>query len=98
MYAALGLHLSPEDFDLIQVILHFAIIMVGGIGSLIGSILGSSLIVAVPEVIRHFEWLVGSEEWIFGVAIIAVILFLPCGLSSLLAKLHPIFKDRYYRK
>ena len=98
MYAALGLHLSPEDFDLIQVILHFAIIMVGGIGSLIGSILGSSLIVAVPEVIRHFEWLVGSEEWIFGVAIIAVILFLPRGLSSLLAKLHPIFKDRYYRK
>ena len=80
MYAALGLHLSPEDFDLIQVILHFAIIMVGGIGSLIGSILGSTLIVAVPEMIRHFEWLVGSEEWIFGVAIIAVILFLPRGL------------------
>ena len=98
MYAALGLHLSPEDFDLIQVILHFAIIMVGGIGSLIGSILGSTLITAVPEVIRHFEWLVGSEEWIFGVAIISVILFLPRGLSSLLAKLHPIFKDRYYRK
>ena len=97
MYAALGLHLSPEDFDLIQVILHFAIIMVGGIGSLIGSILGSTLIVAVPEMIRHFEWLVGSEEWIFGVSIIAVILFLPRGLSSLLAKFHPIFKDRYYR-
>ena len=97
MYAALGLHLSPEDFDLIQVILHFAIIMVGGIGSLIGSILGSTLIVAVPEMIRHFEWLVGSEEWIFRVSIIAVILFLPRGLSSLLAKFHPIFKDRYYR-
>ena len=97
MYAALGLHLLPEDFDLIQVILHFAIIMVGGIGSLIGSILGSTLIVAVPEMIRHFEWLVGSEEWIFGVSIIAVILFLPRGLSSLLAKFHPIFKDRYYR-
>ena len=27
MYAALVGHLSPEDFDLIQVILHFAIIM-----------------------------------------------------------------------
>ena len=97
MYAALVGHLSPEDFDLIQVILHFAIIMVGGLGSLIGSILGSILITATPEVIRHFEWLVGSEEWIFGVAIIVVILFLPRGLSSLLAKVNPIFKDRYYR-
>ena len=97
MYAALVGHLSPEDFDLIQVILHFAIIMVGGLGSLIGSVLGSILITATPEVIRHFEWLVGSEEWIFGVAIIVVILFLPRGLSSLLAKVNPIFKDRYYR-
>ena len=97
MYAALVGHLSPEDFDLIQVILHFAIIMVGGLGSLIGSILGSILITATPEVIRHFEWLVGSEEWIFGVAIIVVILFLPRGLSSLLAKVNPLFKDRYYR-
>ena len=26
-----------------------------------------------------------------------IILFLPRGLASLLARLHPIFQDRYYR-
>jgi len=95
MYAALVGHLSPEAFDLVQLILHFAIIMVGGLGSLVGSILGAVLITATPELFRDWP---GFEELMFGVVIILVILFLPRGLASLLAKAHPMFKDRYYRK
>ncbi|GMQ75296.1 MAG: branched-chain amino acid ABC transporter permease [Gammaproteobacteria bacterium] len=95
MYAALVGHLSPEAFDLVQLILHFAIIMVGGLGSLVGSILGAVLITATPELFR--DW-AGFEELMFGVVIVLVILFLPRGLASLLAKVHPMFKDRYYRK
>lgn len=94
MYAALVGHLSPEAFDLIQVILQFAVIMVGGLGSLIGSILGAVLITATPEIFRGWP---GFEELMFGLMIVLVIMFLPRGLSSLLAKVHPIFKDRYYR-
>lgn len=95
MYAALVGHLSPEAFDLVQVILQFAVIMVGGLGSLIGSILGAVLITATPELFRDWP---GFEELMFGVVIVLVILFLPRGLASLLAKVHPIFKDRYYRE
>jgi branched-chain amino acid transport system permease protein len=94
MYAALVGHLTPEAFNLVQLILHFAIIMVGGLASLTGSIIGALVITAMPEIFRGFP---GFEELIFGLLIILVILFLPRGLASLLARVHPIFRDRYHQ-
>lgn len=95
MYAALVGHLTPEAFNLVQLILHFAIIMVGGLASLTGSIIGALVITTMPEIFRGFP---GFEELIFGVLIILVILFLPRGLASLLARVHPVFRDRYHRE
>jgi branched-chain amino acid transport system permease protein len=95
MYAALVGHLSPTSFDLSELILQFAIVMVGGLGSLVGSVLGAAVLTAAPEFFRDFP---GFEELLFGVLIIAVILFLPRGLASLLARAHPMFRDRYYRE
>jgi branched-chain amino acid transport system permease protein len=94
MYAALVGHVTPAAFDLTELILEFAVIMVGGLGSLVGSVLGAVVITSAPEFFRN--WL-GFQELLFGVLIVIVILFLPRGLSSLLARLHPIFVDRYYR-
>jgi branched-chain amino acid transport system permease protein len=94
MYTALVGHLSPEAFNLIQLIVQFAIVMVGGLASLTGSILGALLVTATPEIFRDFP---GFEEMVFGVVIVVVILFLPRGLASLLARVHPVFRDRYYR-
>ena len=94
MYAALIGHLTPIAFDLTELILQFAIIMVGGLGSLVGSVVGAVVITAVPELFRALP---GFQELLFGVLIVLVILFLPRGLASLLARLHPVFHDRYYR-
>ena len=94
MYAAEVGHLTPGAFDLVELILEFAIIMVGGLGSLVGSVIGAAIITAAPELFRSFP---GFQELIFGVLIILVILFLPRGLASLLARVHPVFEDRYYR-
>jgi branched-chain amino acid transport system permease protein len=94
MYAALIGHLTPIAFDLTELILQFAIIMVGGLGSLVGSVLGAILITAAPEL---FRGLPGFQELLFGILIVLIILFLPRGLASLLARLHPVFQDRYYR-
>jgi branched-chain amino acid transport system permease protein len=95
MYAALVGHVTPIGFDLTELILEFAIIMVGGLGSLTGSVIGAAVITAAPEFFRDWP---GFQELLFGLLIIAVILFLPRGLASLLARLHPIFVDRYYRE
>jgi branched-chain amino acid transport system permease protein len=95
MFAISVGHLSPVSFDLSELILQFAIIMVGGLGSLTGSIIGAAIITAAPQVFISFP---GFAELVFGLLIILVILFLPRGLASLLARLHPIFVDRYYRE
>ncbi|HUK07886.1 MAG TPA: branched-chain amino acid ABC transporter permease [Stellaceae bacterium] len=95
MYAALVGHLTPTSFDLTELILQFAIIMLGGLGSLTGSVLGTIIVTALPELFRDLP---GFEELAFGVMIVLVILFLPRGLASLLARAHPIFRDRYYRE
>lgn len=94
MYAALVGHITPISFDLTELILQFAVIMVGGLGSLLGSVLGAVVITATPEFFNNFP---GFQELVFGLLIILVLLFLPRGLSSLLARAHPVFRDRYYR-
>ena len=94
MYAALVGHITPISFDLTELILQFAIIMVGGLGSLTGSVLGAAVITATPEFFHNFP---GFQELVFGLLIVLVLLFLPRGLASLLAKAHPLFRDRYYR-
>jgi branched-chain amino acid transport system permease protein len=95
MYAAQVGHLTPPAFDLSELVLEFAIIMVGGLGSLLGSVLGAAIITAAPELFRDLP---GFAELVFGILIMLVILFLPRGLASLLARLHPVFADRYYRE
>ena len=94
MFAISVGHLSPVSFDLTELVLQFAIIMVGGLGSLAGSIIGAAVITVAPQVFISFP---GFEELVFGLLIILVILFLPRGLASLLARVHPAFVERYYR-
>lgn len=95
MFAALVGRVLPESFGLIEVIVHFAMVLVGGTGSLIGSVLGGVTLTAAPEYFRQFP---GMEELFFGAIIIFILLFLPKGLASVLAKLSPIFRERYYRE
>ena len=89
MFAVSVGHLSPVSFDLTELIRQFAIIMVGGLGSLTGAIIGAVIITAAPQVFISFP---GFDELVFGLLIILVILFLPRGLASLLARLAPDFR------
>ena len=95
MFAASTERVFPESFGLTEVIVHFAMVMVGGAGSLIGSVIGGAVLTVLPEYFRQFP---GMEELFFGAIIIAVLLFLPKGLASLLAKVSPLFHERYYRE
>ena len=95
MFAISVGHLTPVSFDLNELILQFAMIMVGGLGSLAGAVIGAAVVTALPQVFVNFP---GFEELVFGLLIVLVILFLPRGLASLLARAHPIFTDRYYRE
>lgn len=95
MFAISVGHLSPPSFDLTELILEFAIVMVGGLGSLVGSVIGAVVMTALPQIFSSFP---GFQELVFGILIILVLLFLPRGLASLLVRLSPILADRYYRE
>lgn len=95
MFAALVGRVFPESFGLIELILHFAMVLVGGTGSLIGSVIGGVALTAAPEYFRQFP---GLDELFFGLIIILILLFLPKGLVSILAKFSSIFRERYYRE
>jgi branched-chain amino acid transport system permease protein len=95
MFALLVGHVTPESFNLVQLILHFAIVIVGGIGSLAGSVIGAVVLTSAPELFRDFP---GFEELFFAVLIILVLMVLPKGLASLLARKVPLFRERYWRE
>ncbi len=94
LFAVLIGHVAPESFGLIELILHFAMVLVGGLGSLFGSVLGAVALTALPEYFRRFP---GLYEMFFGGLLIVFLLIQPRGLSALCAKWWPALRDRYFR-
>ncbi len=94
MYAALTERVFPESFGLTEVIVHFGMVLVGGTGSIVGSVIGAITLTALPEYFRQFP---GMDELFFGIVIVLVLLFLPKGLVSLLYRISSVFNERYYR-
>jgi branched-chain amino acid transport system permease protein len=83
MFALLLGRINPESFDLSQLLLHFTLVMIGGLGSLVGSVAGAILLTAAPEVLRNVA---GLEEIVFSLLLIGVLLFMPKGLAGLLSR------------
>lgn len=84
--------ITPDSFGLSQLLLHFAIVMIGGLGSLVGSMIGAILLTAAPELLRD---LAGMEEIAFAVLLMLVLVFMPQGLGGLLGRWLPALRDRF---
>jgi branched-chain amino acid transport system permease protein len=95
LFAALLGRIGPESFNLHQLLIQFAIVMIGGMGSLLGSLLGAALLTAAPEVLRNLP---GMEEIVFSLLLIAVLLFMPRGLNGLLVNRFPSLRERLFRR
>ena len=68
LYAVLVRQISPEAFNLLELILHFGIVIIGGLGSLAGSILGAIVLTMAPELLRDLP---GYEELLIALLMIA---------------------------
>ena len=95
LYAALNGRVSPDTFGLSQMLMHFAIVVIGGLGSLAGSVIGAVVLTAAPELLRDFP---GFEEIVFSLLLIGVLFFMPKGIGGLLAAKVPHFRERLYRE
>jgi len=95
LYAALNGRVTPDTFGISQMLMHFAIVMIGGLGSLAGSIIGAVLLTGLPELLRNFP---GLEEIVFSLLLILVLFLMPKGVGGFLAGHIPWLRERLYRE
>jgi branched-chain amino acid transport system permease protein len=79
LYAYLMKYIAPIDFRLMVGIEFVIIVIVGGLGTISGSILGAIILFALPQL---FAGLTYWQELVTGFVLLLVILFLPEGLSG----------------
>jgi branched-chain amino acid transport system permease protein len=83
LYSAMLNFVAPEGFDLFQMVLQKAMIVVGGLGSITGSLLGAGLLIILLEALRAFK---GLQEIVFGALLVSFVLGMRGGLVSLLKR------------
>ncbi len=73
-------YVSPDTFTFHESVAYITMLVVGGRQTLIGWVLGAAFLTPLPELLRGF---VSMQHIIYGAVLVAVLLFLPGGLSSL---------------
>jgi branched-chain amino acid transport system permease protein len=77
VYASQVGFINPPTFNIFQSILILTMVVIGGMGSIAGSIIGATVVVLLPEVFRGFE---DYRFFVFGVVIVLMMIFRPQGL------------------
>jgi branched-chain amino acid transport system permease protein len=66
-------------------------VLAGGKGTLVGPVVGAVIVVFLEEYLRDFKDLRFS---IFGLIVIAVVIFLPRGLMGFLTRRHELYRPK----
>ena len=80
LYAHLMAYINPADFTFDFTIKYLMMLMLGGIGSIPGNIIGAIIVTILPEMLRfmqNYYWL------IFSVILLVIVIVLPKGIVSL---------------
>ena len=68
---------SPESFTFFESVIVLSMVVLGGMGSIPGVVLGALIVVILPEVLREFA---SYRMLIFGAALVLMMIFRPQGL------------------
>jgi branched-chain amino acid transport system permease protein len=82
---------SPRSFDVLQSINYLTTIVVGGLASILGSILGAAVFVLVPETNTLLEQLHlpaanQAPDVLYGASLILVMIFMPYGFAGFIRR------------
>jgi branched-chain amino acid transport system permease protein len=81
LFAALQSYITPDAFTLDLSILFFIAILIGGRGSILGPLLGTILLTALPEFAAP---LVAWSTFLYAVLLLIIVLALPGGIAEIL--------------
>lgn len=77
LYAANIRSIEPTSFNFFESVILFAIVILGGSGSIAGVILGAFLLIGLQDLFRDFN---SARMLVFGAAMIVMMIFRPQGL------------------
>jgi len=99
-------YLHPENFTLLLSVEYIAMIIVGGLGSILGSIFGATFLTVMPDIIKGIADFLGQqlpflharydEEWniaAFGLLIMLFLIVEPTGLNGIWVRIKTSFKN-----
>lgn len=75
--------LVPDAFNIIESFTMMAMVIVGGMGTMIGPVIGAILLTFLPELLRGFGEL---RLMVYGLALTLVVLFMPGGIVQLVKR------------
>ncbi|MGQ0651456.1 MAG: branched-chain amino acid ABC transporter permease [Betaproteobacteria bacterium] len=75
--------LVPDAFSIIESFTMMAMVIVGGMGTMIGPVIGAILLTFLPELLRGFGEL---RLMVYGLALTLVVLFMPGGIVQLVKR------------
>lgn len=90
-YAQYISFVGPEVFDFSVMASMIIMVLVGGKGTLIGPVIGAIIVVLLEEYLRDFKELRLS---IFGLVVIAIVIFLPRGLMGFVVRQQNLYKPQ----
>lgn len=75
--------LVPDAFNIVESFTMLAMVIVGGMGTMIGPVIGAVVLTFLPELLRGFGEL---RLMIYGIALTLVVLFMPGGIVQLVKR------------
>lgn len=84
MLALLNGHITPDAAGFLHSVELVTMVVLGGMGSLLGSVVGAAVMVALPQVLTVFH---DYEHLLLGVIIIVIMIFLRDGVVPTLARI-----------
>ena len=94
LYGLLLGYLEPHMFTFMESITLFVAVIIGGLASIEGSIMGAAFVILVPQIFSEYRELVPV---VFGVTILLVLIFEPLGLNGRWLKMRLYFRNWPFR-
>jgi branched-chain amino acid transport system permease protein len=79
LYAAKMQFVSPESFTFMESVLVLSMIILGGLGSVWGAVIGACILVILPELLRDLQM---YRMLILGIGLVLLMVFRPQGIIS----------------
>ncbi|MFB9265199.1 ATP-binding cassette domain-containing protein [Bradyrhizobium erythrophlei] len=73
-------YVSPDQFSFAESIVFLTMSLLGGVASPVGSVIGTGLLILIPEWLRFLKSVPGLYLAIYGLSVILIIRFMPDGI------------------